>query len=184
MENYPEAPYGNRRFQKWYVLRDLKRRNSNYPGYIELAEKGFEVFTPLKWEISVRAGRHQRRQVPVITDLLFVRSAKETLDVEIERIPTLQYRYRRGATISCPMTVRDIDMKRFIEAVKQSDDVLYYSLEDMYGKEILVVGGPLDGYKGRLLSMRGSRKRRLLVEIPDFMAAAVEVRPEFIQYVK
>ncbi len=86
------------------------------------------------------------------------------------------------------MTVRDIDMKRFIEAVKQSDDVLYYSLEeitpDMYGKEILVVGGPLDGYKGRLLSMRGSRKRRLLVEIPDFMAAAVEVRPEFIQYVK
>ena len=122
--------------------------------------------------------------MPVITDLLFVRAAKETLDVEIERIPTLQYRYRRGATISCPMTVRDIDMKRFIEAVKQSDDVLYYSLEDMYGKEILVVGGPLDGYKGRLLSMRGSRKRRLLVEIPDFMAAAVEVRPEFIQYVK
>ena len=105
--------------RKWYVLRDLKRRNSNYPGYIELAEKGFEVFTPLKWEISVRAGRHQRRQVPVITDLLFVRAAKETLDVEIERIPTLQYRYRRGATISCPMTVRDIDMKRFIEAVKQ-----------------------------------------------------------------
>lgn len=174
--------------RKWYVLRDLKRRNSNYPGYIELAEKGFEVFTPLKWEISVRAGHRQRRQVPVITDLLFVRAAKETLDVEIERIPTLQYRYRRGATISSPMTVRDIDMKRFIEAVKQSDDVLYYSLEeitpDMYGKEILVVGGPLDGYKGRLLSMRGSRKRRLLVEIPDFMAAAVEVRPEFIQYVK
>lgn len=54
----------------------------------------------------------------------------------------------------------------------------------MYGKEIEVIGGPLDGYRGRLLSMRGTRKRRLVVEIPDFLAAAVEVQPEYIQYVK
>lgn len=59
---------------KWYVLRDLRRRNSNTPGYAELAARGFEVFTPLRWEIAVRGGRRVRRQVPVIADLLFVRS--------------------------------------------------------------------------------------------------------------
>lgn len=51
---------------KWYVLRDLRRRNSNTPGYAELAARGFEVFTPLRWEIAVRGGRRVRRQVPVI----------------------------------------------------------------------------------------------------------------------
>lgn len=84
------------------------------------------------------------------------------------------------------MSVRDADMERFIEAVSLTDNVRYYSLEEitpeMYGKEISVVGGPFDGYSGRLLSLRGSRKKRLIVEIPDFIAAAVEVQPEFIRY--
>lgn len=171
---------------RWYVLRDLKRRNSDTPGYLELGGKGFDVFTPLKWEISVRAGRRVRRQVPVIADLLFVHSAKETLDAEIARIPTLQYRYTRGCTIHEPMTVRDSDMAQFIDAVSTSADVRYYRPEeitpDMCGKEISVVGGPLDGYTGRLLSMRGSKKRRFIVRIPDFIVAAVEVQPEFIRY--
>lgn len=174
--------------EKWYVLRDLRRRSSNTPGYIELRDKGFEVFTPLKWEITVRSGRRVRRQVPVISDLLFVRSVKDRLDAAVAPIPTLQYRYRRGQTIHDPMTVRDADMERFINAVNLSDSVRYYSLDEitpeMYGKEICVVGGPFDGYAGRLLFMRGSRKKRLLVEIPDFIAAAVEVQPEFIRYIE
>lgn len=174
--------------KKWYVLRDLKRRNSSTPGYLELTEQGFDVFTPLKWEITTKAGRRIRRQVPVIADLVFVHSAKDILDVVISRIPTLQYRYRLGQSIYEPMTVRDGDMEQFIGAVKSTEDVIYYSLEEitpeMYGKEVAVVGGPLDGYTGRLLSMRGSRKRRLLIAIPDFIAAAVEVQPEYIRYVK
>ena len=31
--------------QNWYVLRDLKRHNSNTPAYLELRNQGFEVFT-------------------------------------------------------------------------------------------------------------------------------------------
>lgn len=171
---------------KWYVLRDLRRRNSNTPGYAELVARGFEVFTPLRWEFAFRGARRVRRQVPVIADLLFVRSDKESLGAALDIIPSLQFRYRRGQSISEPMSVRDADMERFIEAVSLTDSVRYYSLEEitpeMYGKEISVVGGPFDGYSGRLLSLRGSRKKRLIVEIPDFIAAAVEVQPEFIRY--
>lgn len=173
---------------KWYVLRDLKRRNASTPGYIELGERGFEVFTPLRWEIVEKAGRRIRRQVPVIADLLFVRTVMADLDPIVDLIPTLQYRYRRGHSIQDPMTVRDADMDRFIQAVGRATDIRYYTLDEitpeMYGKEIAVVGGPLDGYTGRLLYVRGSRKRRLIVEIPDFIAAAVEVQPEYIRYVE
>lgn len=34
--------------------------------------------------------------------------------------------------------------------------------------------------EGNLLFIRGSRKKRLIVEIPGFLTAAVEVDPEFI----
>ena len=46
---------------------------------------------------------------------------------------------------------------------------------------VRIVGGPLDGYEGRLLSVRGSRVKRLLVDIPNLLVAGVEVQPEYIQ---
>ena len=36
-------------------------------------------------------------------------------------------------------------------------------------------------YEGRLLSIRGSRVKRLIVEIPGLLVAAVEVDPEYIR---
>ena len=72
--------------------------------------------------------------------------------------------------------------------MNKADNIRYYLPEeikaDMYGKEISVVGGPLDGYSGKLLSSRGSKKRRIIVEIPGFITAAVEVYPEYIQFNK
>ena len=50
----------------------------------------------------------------------------------------------------------------------------------MIGKKVKIIGGPLNGYEGNLLFIRGSRKKRLIVEIPGFLTAAVEVDPEFI----
>ena len=61
----------------------------------------------------------------------------------------------------------------------------YFLVEEltsaMYGRMIRIEGGPLDGYEGRLLSIRGSRVKRLIVEIPGLLVAAVEVDPEYIR---
>ena len=51
----------------------------------------------------------------------------------------------------------------------------------MIGKAVRIVGGPLDGYEGRLLKLQGSRIKRMFVELPDQLIVAVEVQPEFIQ---
>lgn len=173
---------------KCFAMRDLKRHNARTRAYLELAEYGLEVFTPLRWEVTVKSGRRIRREVPVIPDLLFVRAPKEQLDLTVARIPTLQYRYRLGHSIHEPMTVRDADMERFIKATTTSDDIKYYLPDEirpeMYGREIRVIGGPFDGCQGRLLSLRGSRKKRLIIEIPDFITAAVEILPDYIQLTK
>lgn len=51
----------------------------------------------------------------------------------------------------------------------------------MRNRRIRIIGGPLHGYEGSLVSVRGTTVKRLLVELPMLLAAAVEVEPEFIQ---
>lgn len=168
-------------------MRDLRRRNANVLAYQQLEKDGFEVFTPTTEMILTIGGKRQRRVVPVIQDLLFVHECKSVLDPYVEKNANLQYRYQFGKSIKNPIIVRDDDMQRFIHAVTHSDNTRYYMpgeiVRSMYGKQVRIVGGTLDGYEGKLLSVRGSKYRRLILEIPDIVIAAIEVEPEFIQFV-
>ncbi len=189
MEICLKVPVFMNPFEKhWFVLRDLKRRNSNSLAVFELQNAGLEVFTPMTQMIMRVGGRRQRRDVPVIQDLLFVHESKENLDPYVSRCRTLQYRYLLGKTKEEPMTVRDDEMEKFIHAIDKSTSSLYYGpgeLSDtMYGKKVRIMGGILDGYEGHLLSVKGMRKRRIIVELPGIITAAVEVEPDFIQIVK
>lgn len=79
-------------------------------------------------------------------------------------------------------------MERFIHAVRATDSPRYYLPEEitpqMLGHTIRVIGGPLNGYEGALLSIRGSRVKRLLVQLHGFLSVGVEVSPEYIQMIK
>lgn len=171
--------------EKWYVLRDLTRPNAKLPAYKRLADDGFEVFTPMQEKLSLRGGKRVKERIPVVHDLLFVYGMKADIDPVVQKIPTIQYRYVKGGGYLNPMTVRDADMERFILAVKSSDNPKYYLpgelTTDMCGRNISIVGGALDGYEGKMLSVRGSKKRHLIVELPEFLTVAVEVNPEFIR---
>ena len=83
------------------------------------------------------------------------------------------------------MTVADADMERFIHAVSVSKNPKYYLpgelTPSMCGRHIRIVGGPLDGYEGKLLTVRGLKTKRLLVELPEFFSVGVEVNPEYIR---
>lgn len=170
---------------RWYVMRDLKRPNSKQPAYKMLKEQGIEVFTPMRWRLSIRQGKRIREEAPFMQDLLFVHDTRKHLDTYVEIIPTLQYRFSKGKAYCDPMVVPDSDMNRFIHAVNSSTSCQYYLPGEltpaMYGREIRIIGGVMDGYEGHLLSVRGSRTKRLLVELPSWITAAVEVKPEYIQ---
>ena len=173
--------------KRWYVMRDLRRSNARTTAYSLLEEAGLEVFTPREWRVSTKNGRRIREYVCVMPDLLFVRASREELDPHLERIPALQYRYLRGGYRQ-PMVVPDADMERFIRVVGHSEEPRYYLPEEitdaMRSRRIRIVGGPLDGYEGLLLSVRGSKVKRLMVELPGFLTVAVEVSPEMIEIIK
>lgn len=171
---------------RWYVMRDLKRANARQPAYKLLEEKKIEIFVPMQWQLVVRQGKRVREYVPFMQDLLFVHDIRLNLDTVVEKTPTLQYRWLRNAYRK-PMIVSDAEMERFILAVSSSKSPKYYLPNEitsaMYGRKIRIVGGALNGYEGRLLTIRGSKVKRLLVELRGFLAVGVEVCPEYIQFV-
>ena len=171
---------------QWFVMRDLTRPNAKRPAYVLLEEAGIRCFTPMVWKVCTMHGRSERRHVPVIHDLLFVHSTQAELDPFVESIGTFQYRFLRNLH-NTPMTVRSNEMECFIRAVGSCEQPQYLSPDEvtpaMCNRRIRIIGGRLDGCEGYLLTTRGSRRKRLLVELPSLLAAAVEVEPEYIQLI-
>ena len=167
-------------------MRDLSRRNSNRMAYQELRDVGLEVFTPLTEMILTIRGRKQRRQVPVIQDMLFVHATRENLDPYVAANPMLQYRFVRGQKANEPAVIREEEMSRFILAVSKSEHPRFFMpgelTRSMYGKKVRIIGGVFDSFEGKLLSVKGMRQKRLIVEIPNHIAAAVEIHPQYIQF--
>lgn len=169
---------------QWFVMRDLTRPNAKQPVYKLLDGMNIRNFTPMVWKLMLNHGKRERRRMPFIHDLLFVYASRAELDSVVETTPMLQYRYLRGG-YKMPMTVRAADMQRFIHAVGLSSSPQYYRPDEvtpaMRNRRIRIIGGNLDGYEGSLITTRGSKVKRLLVEIPMLLAATVEVETEFIQ---
>lgn len=173
--------------KQWYVLRDLKRPNAKHPAWQTLPLKGFEVFTPKKKQTIVADGKKIVTERPVIPDLLFVRSDRESLEEEIDSTPTLQFRFVKGAPYRTAMTVRKTEMERFINAVNACPDPEYFLpselTADKIGRRIRVAGGSLAGYEGTLLKVRGTRRRRLLISLENYIVAAVEIEKDLIEFI-
>ena len=176
----------------WYVLRDLARPNAKRPAYKQLqAMPDMQgcVFIPLKQQVFVEFGKRVVRFIPFMPDLVFVHKSKEELDPIIRKMELLQYRYVRGGKQYEAMTVRHEAMEQFMRAVKEIDLVEYYSYDEVspriYGKQIRIIGGRLNGFEGRLMSKRGSKHKRLLIDLKECnLSASIQVESEYIQLLK
>ena len=177
---------------RWYVLRDLARPNAKNPAYKQLQampEMKDCVFVPLKQHVFTEFGKRVVRYVPYMHDLVFVHKSREELDPIVRDIKLLQYRYVRGGKQFEAMSVRAEDFEKFRGAVEQTDNVEYYSYEEvspqLYGKQIRIIGGRLNGFEGRLMSKKGSKSKRLLIDLQQCnLSAAIQVESEFIQLLK
>ena len=173
-------------------MRDLARPNAKNPAYKQLQampEMKDCVFVPLKQHVFMEFGKRVVRFIPYMPDLVFVHKSKEELDPIVRKMELLQYRYVRGGKQYEAMSVRAKEFEKFREAVEQTDNVEYYSYEEVspqiYGKQIRIIGGRLDGFEGRLMSKRGSKFKYLLVDLRECnLAAAIQVESEFIQLMK
>ena len=171
---------------QWFAMRDLKRRHAKLPAYKLFENLKVSYFTPMVHRLVVVNGKRVDQEVPFMPDLLFVKDSREHLDLIVESTPKLQYRYKIGVQHT-PIIVPTAEMERFIYAVESSENPKFYSLNEvtseMINRKIRIIGGKLDGYTGTLVTTRGSKVKRLLVELPSLLAASVEVEAEYIQLV-
>ena len=180
-----EAQSPQERLQ-WFAMRDLKRRHAKLPAYKLFENLKVSYFTPMVHRLVVVNGKRVDQEVPFMPDLLFVKDTREHLDLIVESTEKLQYRYKIGVQ-HAPIIVPSAEMERFIYAVESSENPKFYSLNEvtpeMVNRKIRIIGGKLDGYTGTLVTTRGSKVKRLLVELPSLLAASVEVEAEYIQLV-
>lgn len=170
---------------RWYVLRFLYR---NSPKVRKLLENdGIETFSPMKWVSRIENGRHTLKYDYAIWDLFFVHSSKKVIDPYVYRFDNLQYKYQSGGKQHNPMVVPDQQMNDFIAAVGSSKKPLYFAPHEINlskGERIRLIGGTLNGYEGVFLKVNGSRQKRLIVELPGTLCAAVEVESDLIEVIK
>lgn len=51
----------------------------------------------------------------------------------------------------------------------------------MCGRNIRMIGGALDGYEGKLQTIRGSKTKHLIIILPSLLAVSVEINDEYIE---
>ena len=147
---------------------------------------GLEAFVPLTYEVKTRRGQKHRVLVPALSRLLFV---KGTLDEVKDYIAQSHYVvYIRKSTFSNKeeyLTVPTRAMENFIATTENYEEhVTYFRPEEISlqeGDKIRIKGGLYDGREGVIMRIKGKRNKHLVVQIPGFLAAAVELTPEMLE---
>ena len=178
----------NREEQIWYSLgctiqqRELRVRD-------DVRKYGLEAFVPLRYTVKTVRGQKRRALVPALSGLIF---AKGTLEEVKDYLQEAHYPvYIKRSTFSNKedyLTVPTKAMEDFIAVTESHEEhVTYFRPEEISlqaGDRIRIKGGLYDGREGVIMRIKGKRNRQLVVQIPGFIAAAVEISPEMLEFTR
>lgn len=178
----------NREEQIWYSLgctiqqRELRVRD-------DVRKYGLGAFVPLRYTVKTVRGQKQRALVPALSGLIF---AKGTLEEVKDYLLEAHYPvYIKRSTFSNKedyLTVPTKEMEDFIAVTESHEEhVTYFRPEEISlqaGDRIRIKGGLYDGREGVIMRIKGKRNRQLVVQIPGFIAAAVEISPDMLELPK
>lgn len=172
---------------QWFALSATYRRERAAQ---ELLEKHhIENFLPLTCKIFTnKNGQKVRKFVPVVSNLLFARTTRETLQEIKTGVPYLQYRTRPEGGKNVPIVVPDNQMSQFMTVCKaQSEQLIFMEPQEIdiaKGSHVRIIGGALDGVEGVFVKLKGARSKRVVVMLEGVTAVAAEVEPQFIEVLK
>ena len=169
--------------EMWYVLRVSYSRELKIKALLD--EKGAQAFVPMMWKKTTTEGKTEKKLVPAVGNLCFVRWTKAAIDDFIRSYgESSPVHYYWDRTASRPMTVPDKAMEDFITVSSTMDEDLVYLTEISEklreGQNVKVREGAFAGVIGKIIRIRKSR--RIMVELPGmFAVASTYVRPENIE---
>lgn len=152
----------------------------------EARNAGFDAFVPLSYEVKTIRGQKQRKLIPALSGLIFAKGELEALKAYTQE--SAYPVFIRKSTFSNHEEYLKIPtkaMEDFIAVTQHREEhVSYFRPEEISlqeGDHIRIKGGLYDGREGIIMRIKGKRNRQLVVQIPGFLVAAVELSPQMIE---
>ena len=167
--------------RRWYVLRCSGRQELKLR--YELERFRHECFVPLSVRMKLRGNRRVKELYPAVAGIVFALLNEEELETFRENSKIHCFPWKDCATGS-PLVVSEKEMKNFIGVAGTCDEQLIYLESNPInwekGQKVRIIAGPLKGYEGRFVRVKGDR--RVVVEIPGVIAVATGfIHPSMVE---
>ncbi len=166
---------------QWFAMRTTYHRELEAKRLLD--ERNVENFIPMAYRKSASTGK--KRLVPVIHNLIFVRTTTSRMQ-ELKSpscIPQLQYMMDRirGRKIIVP----ENQMRQFIAVTGTYDETLRFfgpaEINFTKSQKVRITGGIFEGCEGKFVKVKGSRSRKVVIEIQGVVSVAlVSVHPDLV----
>lgn len=170
---------------EWYALGCLSPRQE-IKIRDEARKAGFDAFVPLCYEVKTIRGQKQRKLIPALSGLIFAKGELEALKAYTqESAYPVFIRKSTFSNLEDYLVIPTQAMEDFIAVTQHREEhVSYFRPEEISlqeGDRIRIKGGFYDGREGIIMRIKGKRNRHLVVQIPGFLVAAVELSPQMIE---
>lgn len=167
----------------WYALRVTYSRELTFKEYLD--SENIENFIPMHYEYVTKGDRRVRKLVPVVHNLVFVRSSRNCIDC-IKDETSLPIRYIMNKETNHPIIIPERQMRNFIAVAGTNEEQLVYlepsAVTFRKGQRVRVTGGVFEGVEGEFIRVRNDR--RVMVSIQGVMAVATTfIHPSFIELI-
>lgn len=169
--------------EQWFAMRATYGRN--LMAQKTLTENGIRTFIPMRYARSSQR-RTAPKLIPVIRDLLFVRTTRDRIATLKKNMPYLHYIMRDRGVSRKPVMVPERQMQQFIAVSGSLDEQLVWfspgQLDMKRGDAVRITGGPFAGLEGILMRVPGKRSRCVVVAVQGVIAVAMAtVHPDMIE---
>lgn len=167
----------------WYALRVTYSRELIFKEYLD--SEAIENFIPMHYEYVTKGERRVRKLVPVVHNLVFVRSSRDRINL-MKDVLSLPIRYIMNKETNRPIIVPERQMRNFIAVAGTNEEQLVYleptSVSFRKGQRVRVTGGLFQGVEGEFIRVKNDR--RVMVSIQGVMAVATTfIHPSFIELI-
>ena len=169
--------------EKWHAIRVTYGRELKFQA--QLNESGYQTFVPMTVRTFEHNGKKERKTVPAVSNLCFVRACQQSLyeffKLMGEACPA---RFIWDKSTGSPISIPDKAMEDFMLVSRAMlEDTIYLNEVNSKlreGQKVKVIDGPFKGIEGKIVRIRKSR--RLMVELPGMLAIATTFIPkEFVE---
>lgn len=161
--------------QEFTVRKSLDRLKSE-------EDLDLDYYLPTRFVISQLKYRRKRSEVPVIRNLVFVHSAKQTA-CDISNIYNVPLFYMKDFSTHSMLVVPDKQMEDFMFVMDLNPDGVSLDSEILtVGHKVKVIKGELSGIEGEVAIE--ANKTYVVIRIKDLLTASIKVPKSYLKIIK